>query len=86
MKDQVYDACVPIAEEERNYVFFQPDIFDLDVIPNNDVQILLQVIQMLLDEKLFKVVANNEYGAGWRLRTKEDARRYVCISLLSHSN
>ncbi len=64
--------------EDKKLVFHQNDIWEMDVIPDNDVQVLLQVIQQLLDEKLFKVVHDGD-GMGWKIRTVEEARKYASL-------
>jgi hypothetical protein len=76
LKTELYEACVPFAKDNPKIVFHQVDIFDLDIVPNNDVNILLQVSQLLLDEKLFKVVHDTD-GMGWKLRTVDEAKKYV---------
>jgi DNA-directed RNA polymerase III subunit RPC6 len=78
LKTELYEACIPFAKDNPKIVFHQADIFDLDVIPNNDVHLLLQVAQVLLDEKLFKVVHDTD-GMGWKLRTVDEAKKYVHI-------
>lgn len=58
--------------------FRQQDITDLDVIPGDDLNVLLQVVQRLIDEKYFRTV-NAPDGVAWMLRTAEDAKRYVSL-------
>jgi len=77
LKTQVYEACLPFLKDNPKVVFHQADIFEFDIIPNNDVSTLLTVAQKLLDEKLFKVVQNQFDGMGWKLRTVDEARKYV---------
>jgi DNA-directed RNA polymerase III subunit RPC6 len=84
LKTELYEACVPFAKDNPKIVFHQADIFDLDIIPNNDVQILLKVSQLLLDEKLFKVVHNTD-GMGWKIRTVDEAKKHVISFIISHS-
>lgn len=84
LKDQTYEACMSAWADYDNdpkMTFRQSDVLDLDVIPNGDLNILLQVVQALLDEKLLKVV-HAEGGMGWKLRTRDVAKRYVpCIPM-----
>jgi len=84
LKTVIYDACVPFTEDDPKIVFHQPFIFDLNLIPNNDVNILLLVTQTLVDEKLFKIVHDTE-GMGWRLRSAEDAKKSVLPTLADHN-
>jgi DNA-directed RNA polymerase III subunit RPC6 len=83
-KEEVYDACVPFAKDNPKIIFHQADLFDMDIIPNDDLQILLTVTQLLLDEKLFKVVHNIE-GMGWKLRTVDEAKKYIPKLQIEHS-
>ncbi|RDL42518.1 uncharacterized protein BP5553_02497 [Venustampulla echinocandica] len=80
MKTDVYSSCMDIAEEEGlKTVFHQSTIFALGIIPNKDVQVLLQVVQGLLNEKLFKTVQDAE-GLGWRVRTEDDAKKFRSLT------
>jgi len=73
LKAQLYEACLQILDETPDIVFHQQEIVDLDIIPNDDVQVLLAVVQGLVDERLFKVV--HQAGVGWKLRTKDEAKK-----------
>ncbi|KAG0651389.1 putative DNA-directed RNA polymerase III subunit rpc6 [Hyphodiscus hymeniophilus] len=73
LKTALYDACLDLSDNPRTF-FNQATIFDLGVIPNNDVNILLKVTQALVDEKLFKILQSE--GLAWRLRSHEEARKY----------
>lgn len=75
LKQQLYDACLPSALKDPRKYFNQSSIFDLGIIPNNDVNLLLKVTQALVDEKLFKILQSE--GLAWRLRTQEEARKFV---------
>ncbi|EKD18384.1 uncharacterized protein L3040_007589 [Drepanopeziza brunnea f. sp. 'multigermtubi'] len=77
LKNAVYEGCLAAWDEnERDpkMTFRQSDIQDLDAMDGHDVNMLLQVVQRLLDEKLFKVVQGDEIA--WKLRTKEEAKCY----------
>jgi DNA-directed RNA polymerase III subunit RPC6 len=77
-KEQLYAACLPFTEDNPRMVFRQADLFDLDIVPNNDLMTLMSVAQVLLNEKLFKVV--HEGGEmGWMLRTADEAKKYVLL-------
>ncbi|KAL5314787.1 hypothetical protein ACEPPN_017434 [Leptodophora sp. 'Broadleaf-Isolate-01'] len=78
LKDAVYNGCFSVWEEngmDPKMSFRQQDITDLDVIPGDDLNVLLQVVQRLIDEKYFRTV-NAPDGVAWMLRTAEDAKRY----------
>lgn len=70
----LYDECFQSFED--NPTFFQDDLFELDILPSDDVAILLAVTQALTDEKLFKVVQDPLRGIGWKLRTQDEAKQY----------
>merc|ERR1712093_974988 len=77
LKDAVYNGCFAVWEEnglDPKMTFRQQDIIDLDVIPGDDLQVLLQVVQKLIDDKLFRTMMTD--GVAWMLRTAEDAKRY----------
>ena len=74
LKSQLYDACLNVADSPRQY-FNQATIFELGIIPNNDVNILLKVSQALVDERLFKILQSE--GLAWRLRSQDEARKFV---------
>lgn len=76
LKTAIYEVIAPTAELDPKHAFYQHDLIALGMIPNNDSRILLEVVQALVNEKLFKPV-NFEGGLGWRLRTVEEARKYA---------
>jgi DNA-directed RNA polymerase III subunit RPC6 len=75
LKTKVYDACLPLTAEDPKRYFNQAFIFELGIIPNNDLHILLKVTQALVNEKLFKILQSD--GLAWRLRTVDEARKSV---------
>jgi hypothetical protein len=76
LKKELYDYCLPMQQEGDYAVFHQSDLLEFDIIPKKDLTTLLQVVQALVNEKLFKIVTNAD-GVGWRLRTADEARKYV---------
>src|ERR1700728_1103681 len=73
LKTKLYNLC---ALEDRSTVFRQDDLLALNVIPDNDVRLLLQVAQGLCDEKKFKLVRDGSV-AGWMYRSEADAEKSV---------
>jgi hypothetical protein len=71
----LYDACLPFMQQNSKKVFNQSSLLELGVIPNDDIQVLMQVTQRLINEKLFKYVQAE--GLGWKLRTLEEAKKFV---------
>ncbi|TGO54278.1 hypothetical protein BOTNAR_0272g00040 [Botryotinia narcissicola] len=78
LKKVLYDECFESFED--NPTFFQDDLFELKVLPNDDVAMLLAVTQGLTNDKLFKVVKDSQRGIGWKLRTQEEAKNYRSLS------
>lgn len=70
LKKQLYKRC---TEEDINEVFRQEDLMAMRVIPQNDAVLLMQVVQRLVDEKLFKMVRDGLLG--WMYRSVEDAAK-----------
>jgi DNA-directed RNA polymerase III subunit RPC6 len=75
LKMKLYDACAPLVAEDPTIIFNQAFIFDLGIIPNRDVNVLLKVTQALVNDKLFKILQSE--GLAWRLRSQEEARQSV---------
>jgi DNA-directed RNA polymerase III subunit RPC6 len=76
LKKRIYQQCwdeVTNGEENRQTVFYQTDLMDLGIVPDNHVETLLRIVQALQDEKLFKPVTSSE-GLGWRVRSEEEAK------------
>jgi DNA-directed RNA polymerase III subunit RPC6 len=82
LKTKLYDLC---ALEDRSTVFRQDDLLALNVIPNNDIRLLLQVSQRLCDEKLFKLVRDGS-AAGWMYRSEAEAAKSVSRGILHMNN
>ncbi|KAI9648115.1 34-kDa subunit of RNA polymerase III (C) [Ciborinia camelliae] len=78
LKKLLYDDCFLSFDE--NPTFFQEDLLELGILPNDDVTILLAVTQGLTNDKLFKVVQDAQRGIGWKLRTQEEAKQYRSLS------
>jgi DNA-directed RNA polymerase III subunit RPC6 len=75
LRKELYDACKPLVAETPNLIFNQTSILDLDIIPGNDINILLAVTQGLVDEKKFKILQSDTLS--WMVRSEEDARKLV---------
>ncbi|KAK0734732.1 RNA polymerase Rpc34 [Lasiosphaeria miniovina] len=76
LKDALYDEARQHGSADR--LFTQKDLLDLNVIPSNDVVLLLRVVQSLTDDKLF-VGGTNHAGLAWRWRSREDAQKYTSL-------
>lgn len=81
LKKSLYEACLPFTTSNPRMTFHQSDLLDLEIIPNDSAAMLMEVAQALCNDKLFKIVMSGE-GMGWKLRTIEEAKKYVCPSPL----
>lgn len=77
--DELYDYCLKKIEEDDHsvgiqLVFRQEELLAANIIPDNDLMEFMTVVQSLLDDRRFKAVQDIE-GLGWRIRTKEDAKK-----------
>ncbi|KAK4245679.1 RNA polymerase Rpc34 [Corynascus novoguineensis] len=77
LKDALYDEMRQHGSESR--AFSQKDILDLNIIPNGNLELLLQVVQRLCDDKLLVGIANHHAGMAWRWRSKEEAKKYTTL-------
>lgn len=58
-------------------MFSQDDLLRLDVIPNRDVKLLMQAVQMLSNEKLFITMRDPSGQMLWKWRDAQEAHKYV---------
>ncbi|AEO70571.1 uncharacterized protein THITE_2122199 [Thermothielavioides terrestris NRRL 8126] len=77
LKDALYDEIRQHGSETR--LFTQSDLLDLNIIPHNDVNLLLRVVQGLTDEKLLVGTTNHHAGLAWRWRSREEAKKYTSL-------
>jgi translation elongation factor EF-Tu-like GTPase len=73
LKAQLYARC---TDEEGHVVFRQEDLMAMNVIPNNDSMLLLQVIQRLVDERLLYIVRDGS-SIAWMYRSVHEASKLV---------
>ncbi|KAL7620887.1 34-kDa subunit of RNA polymerase III (C), partial [Parahypoxylon ruwenzoriense] len=79
LKDQLHAACEDACSEEPNRLFSQEDLMALNVIPPKDVKKLLQIVQLLTNERLFAPV-NFHSGLAWRVRPEAEAAKYKLLA------
>jgi DNA-directed RNA polymerase III subunit RPC6 len=73
LKDALYEEIKQHGSETR--LFTQNDLLDLNIIPNNDVLLLVRVVQGLTDDKLLVGTTNHHAGLAWRWRSREEAKK-----------
>lgn len=79
LKSRVYDESIRLTEEDPRVVFHQNDILDMDFMDGVPPESLLDIINALLSEKLYKVVQDAQ-GMGWKARSREEAKRYSTLT------
>jgi hypothetical protein len=80
LKDALYEEMLQHGSSERLYT--QNDLIGLNIIPRNDLMLLLKVVQGLCDERLLVAATDNRTGICWRYRSREDAKKCVSTSPL----
>ncbi len=73
LKDALYEEIRQHGSETR--LFTQKDLLDLNIIPNNNVLLLVRVVQALTDDKLLVGTTNHHAGLAWRWRSREEAKK-----------
>lgn len=71
----LYDAC--LSKFPIDHVFYQQDFIGLDIVPNNDLPLLLQCTQSLVDQKLFRLLTGKNDRLAWKIIPREDAEKYL---------
>ncbi|KAL2261760.1 hypothetical protein VTK26DRAFT_3436 [Humicola hyalothermophila] len=77
LKDALYEEMRQHGSETR--LFTQKDLLDLNIIPNNNVMLLVRVVQGLCDDKLLVGTTNHHAGLAWRWRSREEAKKYTSL-------
>jgi DNA-directed RNA polymerase III subunit RPC6 len=75
LKDALYEEMRQHGDQGRLYN--QSDLMGLNVIPKNDLGLLLLVIQGLTADQLLVAVSDSRAGIAWRYRSREDAKKHV---------
>jgi len=88
LKAKIYEESVRLTEEDDKVVIHQADMLLWDFLhevaaldKNQAANMLMNIVNRLLAEKLFKIVQDGE-GMGWRVRTREEAKRFVPLRML----
>ena len=72
LKNALYARC---AIQPSDTIFYQHDLLDFGVIPNNDLGQLVSCTNKLAQEGLLKVLKKDDTIC-WRVVKKEDAAKY----------
>ena len=71
----LYDKCQETWPETA--MFTQADMLSLDVIPNRNINLLLEAIQVLSNAKLLISLKENSGQMSWKWREEEEAEKWV---------
>ena len=78
LKDALYQAVVDNGGEGR--LWNQRDLLDLDIIPEQNLMLLMKAVQGLCSDFLFKAMNDGRFGLCWRYRPAEDAQKYRTLN------
>jgi len=73
LKDALYEEMTQHGSSERLYS--QNDLISLNIIPKNDLGLLLKVVQGLCDDRLLVAATDNRTGISWRYRSRDEAKK-----------
>jgi DNA-directed RNA polymerase III subunit RPC6 len=73
LASRLYDAC--ISKFSADHLFYQQDLLGLDILPKNDLPLLLQCTQSLVDQKLFRLLQGKNERLAWKIIPREDAEK-----------
>ncbi|PYI05683.1 DNA-directed RNA polymerase III subunit Rpc34 [Aspergillus sclerotiicarbonarius CBS 121057] len=75
---RLYDACV--NQFPSDHLFYQQDLLGLNIVPKNDLALLLQCTQSLVDQKLFRLLQGKNDRLAWKIISREDAEKLQNLS------
>ncbi|KAL4801957.1 RNA polymerase Rpc34 [Aspergillus unguis] len=78
LASRLYDAC--LANFPIDHQFYQQDLLGLNIIPKNDLPLLLQCTQSLVDQKLFRLLQGKNDRLVWKIIPREDAEKLQNLS------
>ncbi|KAL4945905.1 hypothetical protein BDV06DRAFT_183599 [Aspergillus oleicola] len=77
LASKLYDAC--LNNFSSDHLFNQQELLGLEIIPKNDLALLLQCTQSLVDQKLLRLLQKNDRLA-WKIIPREDAEKLQNLS------
>jgi DNA-directed RNA polymerase III subunit RPC6 len=78
LASKLYDAC--LSNFPIDHLFYQQDLLGLNIIPKNDLPLLLQCTQSLVDQKLLRLLQGKNDRLAWKLIPREDAEKLQNLS------
>lgn len=80
LASRLYDEC--LKRYDSDHLFYQQDLLGLGVIERNNLPLLLQCTQLLVDQKLFRLLQGQNNRLAWKIISREDAEKYVICWIL----
>ncbi|KAL4869705.1 hypothetical protein BDV12DRAFT_74884 [Aspergillus spectabilis] len=78
LASRLYDAC--LSKFAIDHLFYQQDLLGLDILPKNDLPLLLQCTQSLVDQKLLRLLQGKNDRLAWKIIPREDAEKLQNLS------
>lgn len=67
----LYAKCV--SDFPPDHLFYQQDLLSLGVIPDGNLNLLLECAQLLVQQNLFGIFFGKDDRLAWRVRSQSDA-------------
>ncbi|KAL4917122.1 RNA polymerase Rpc34 [Aspergillus aurantiobrunneus] len=78
LASRLYDACLSTFAIDQ--LFYQQDLLGLNILPTNDLPLLLQCTQLLVDQKLLRLLQAKNDRLAWKIIPREDAEKLQNLS------
>lgn len=73
LASRLYDACV--NQFPSDHLFYQQDLLGLNIVPKNDLALLLSCAQSLVNQKLFRLLQGKNDRLAWKIISRDDAEK-----------
>ncbi|KAL4779421.1 RNA polymerase Rpc34 [Aspergillus varians] len=73
LASRLYNAC--IQNFAIDHLFYQQDLLEQNIIPKNDLSLLLQCTQSLVDQRLLRLHQGKNDRLAWKIIAREDAEK-----------
>ncbi|GAQ46420.1 34-kDa subunit of RNA polymerase III (C) [Aspergillus tubingensis] len=78
LASRLYDACV--NQFPSDHLFYQQDLLGLNIVPKNDLALLLSCAQSLVNQKLFRLLQGKNDRLAWKIISRDDAEKLRDLS------
>ena len=73
LADSLYSHCRDSFTPQD--LVFQEQLVEANVIPGNDLKVLMEVVQHLVDQRLLKIHQTPDKRLGWKVVPRENAEK-----------